>query len=113
MEEEKFPQAVGYVVALVDKDIIYTGGFDPLVTVYSTACKVVDTYYLASDDDQAEMAYLIVNFKTTNKPSYEIFGVVYKTIYGGHCPVYIREKKFLAVFVAVPIKSLAGGRKVL
>ncbi len=58
-------------------------GFEPVITVNSHARMVADIYKLASVDEQAEMAYLVGNFKSTNKLSDTIFDAVYKTMFGG------------------------------
>ncbi len=73
-------------MAKVDAEIFRSRGFEPELNVDKDACVVVNNYKLASVGEQAEIAYLVGNFKPTDEPSNTIYYGAFKYIYKGSKP---------------------------
>ncbi len=92
----------------MDVEVFHTRGFKLECTVNEDACLVANNYELASVGEQAKIAYLVGNFKPTDKPSNAIYYAVYEDIYQGHWPVLTRDRECITAFMASAKKKNWG-----
>jgi len=79
-EEKK--RAVAYAVAKVWEEIAsrYTS---ELPCFFVTTQEVVHIYSTATDDERAEMEYLVGDFKPTDVPNDDVYDAVHDGLFGG------------------------------
>ena len=91
---------VGYATAKVWDEIVRSRGHEPIFSMAEEAANMAGAYTMATDDERAEIEYLVGNFKLTDKPSNDLYNAVYQALFGGDWPVTIGTKDFLKAFTA-------------